>query len=94
MPVNTDGMMPAQRLETRVPAMKNKGRIQVGADADLTLFDPSKVIDSATFSDAEKMSSGIPHVIVGGTPVVRDSNIVEDTFPGRAIRAPKAEISR
>lgn len=87
-------LMPAQRLENRVPAMKNKGRIKVGGDADLTLFEPNKVIDSATFSDAEKMSSGIPYVIVGGTPVVRDSRIVEDTFPGRAVRAPKAEISR
>lgn len=82
-------LMPAQRLETRVPAMKNKGRIKLGADADLTLFDPETVIDTATFTDAEKMSASIPFVIVGGTLVVRDSKIVSEAFPGRAIRAPQ-----
>ena len=81
-------LMPAQRLEQRVPAMKNKGRIKVGADADLTLFDPESISDNATFTDPEKMSSGIPFVIVGGTIVVRDSKIVEGALPGKAIRAP------
>ena len=84
-------LMPAQRLEKRIPAMKNKGRIKPGADADLTLFDPETVTDVATFTDAEKMSSGIPFVIVGGTPVVRDSTIVHETFPGKAIRAPQKQ---
>ncbi len=84
-------LMPAQRLEKRVPAMKNKGRIKPGADADLTLFDPEKVIDHATFTDAEQMSGGIPFVIVGGTVVVQDSTIVENIFPGKAIRAPQTK---
>ncbi len=84
-------LMPAQRLEKRIPAMRNKGRIKLGADADLTLFDPETVIDTATFTDAEKMSAGIPFVIVGGTLVVRDSKIVEKTFPGKALRAPLAK---
>jgi N-acyl-D-aspartate/D-glutamate deacylase len=87
-------LMPAQRLETRVPAMKNKGRCKVGADADLTLFDPETVIDKATFTEAEKMSSGIPFVIVDGTVVVRDSVIVADVFPGQAIRAPQTKPNK
>src|SRR2546425_7311435 len=34
-------LMPAQRLERRVPAMRQKGRLRVGADADITIFDPA-----------------------------------------------------
>src|SRR6201988_5171978 len=41
-------LMPAQRLERRVPLMKNKGRVRVGADADLAIFDPRQVIDKST----------------------------------------------
>jgi dihydroorotase len=81
-------LMPAQRLENRTPMMKNKGRVKVGADADLTLFDPEKVIDVASFTDASQPSSGIPFVLVGGKMVVRDGEIVERVFPGKAIRAP------
>ncbi|NNE90073.1 MAG: amidohydrolase family protein [Verrucomicrobiales bacterium] len=80
---------PAKRLEARVPAMKKKGRVQVGADADLTLFDPKTVREKATFTDAELLTIGIPHVLVAGQFVVRDGKIAEqDRSPGRAIRAP------
>jgi N-acyl-D-aspartate/D-glutamate deacylase len=41
-------LMPAQRLEKRAPMFKEKGRIRVGADADITVFDPWLVIDRAT----------------------------------------------
>ncbi len=80
-------LMPALRLEKRVPAMKNKGRIKVGGDADLSIFDPKKVTDNATFTSAKEFSSGIPYVLVGGTVVVKNGEIVEGTFPGKAIRA-------
>lgn len=78
---------PARRLEARVPAMAAKGRITVGADADLTIFDPSTVIDRATYEDATRPSAGIPFVIVGGQVVV-DRGQVTAARPGRAIRAP------
>ena len=42
-------LMPAQRLAARVPAMRNKGRIREGADADIIVFDADRIIDSATF---------------------------------------------
>jgi len=77
---------PARRLEARVPAMKDKGRIRVGADADVTVFDPATVIDSATYEDASIPSAGIPYVIVGGQVVVDDGQIA-DARPGLAIRA-------
>jgi dihydroorotase len=78
---------PAQRLEPRVPAMRQKGRLRVGADADVTIFDPATVIDRATYEDASIPSAGIPFVIVNGQVVV-DKGEVTSARPGRGIRAP------
>jgi dihydroorotase len=78
---------PARRLEARVPMLARKGRVNVGADADLTIFDPATVIDKATYEDAAIPSAGIPFVIIGGQVVV-DSGKVTAARPGRAIRAP------
>ena len=78
---------PARRLERRTPAMAKKGRVRVGADADLTIFDPATVIDRATYEDASIPSAGIPYVVVGGQVVV-DRGQVTKARPGRAVRAP------
>ncbi len=86
-------LMPAQRLEARVPAMKNKGRVRAGADADLTVFDPERVIDRATFEKPAQYSAGIQYVLVNGTLVVRDGALVTGVAPGRGIRAPIASAS-
>jgi N-acyl-D-aspartate/D-glutamate deacylase len=79
-------LMPAQRLEPFVPAMRRKGRLAVGADADVTVFDAARVIDRATYENPAQYSEGIRHVIVGGTFVVRDDQLVPGVAPGRAIR--------
>src|SRR5882724_7677019 len=81
-------LMPAQRLEKRAPMFRDKGRIRVGADADITMFDPEKVIDKATFDDPLQPSEGIPFVLVNGIAVVREGRLVNDVSPGRAARAP------
>jgi dihydroorotase len=81
-------LMPAQRLEARVPAMRNKGRIRVGADADLTVFDPERIIDVATFERPAQFSSGVKYVLVDGAVVVDDGVAQRDLRPGRPIRAP------
>jgi dihydroorotase len=80
-------LMPAQRLEQRAPAFKTKGRIKLGADADITVFDANRVIDSATFEKPLQYSDGIRFVLVNGVAVVRDGKLVEDVLPGRAARA-------
>ena len=81
-------VMPAQRLEKRAPIFKDKGRIRVGADADITIFDAEHIIDRATFDEPLQYSDGIRFVLVNGIPVVRDSKLVESLFPGHAARAP------
>ena len=78
-------------LRARAPAFKNKGRIRVGADADLTMFDPNRVIDKATFEEPLQYSAGIQFVLVNGVLVVRDGQLVEQVYPGRAARAPIAQ---
>lgn len=81
-------LMPAQRLERRVPMMKNKGRIRIGADADLTIFDPERIIDRSTYEEPAKYSEGIKYVLVNGALVVKDGQLQSGISPGRAIRAP------
>jgi len=83
--------LPARRLEGTVPGMGRKGRVQVGADADLVVFDPATVIDRATYEDSQQASAGIPHVLVGGVPVVRDGALVDGAFPGKPLRALASE---
>jgi len=81
---------PARRLEARVPAMRNKGRIREGADADITIFDAARVMDRATFEQPAQYSEGIEYVLVEGVPVVARGKLNESATPGRAIRAPIA----
>ena len=82
-------LMPAQRLEARVPAMKQKGRLRVGADADITIFDPATVLDRSTYRDPSLAPVGIQHVIVNGVSVVANGQAVEGVAPGKAVRAPR-----
>jgi len=78
-------IMPARRLEPISPQMKNKGRIRIGADADITVFDPNHIRDTATFEKGLSFSAGIDHVLVNGTAVVLNGKTVPGAYPGTAI---------
>lgn len=82
-------LMPAQRLEARVPAMRRKGRLHVGADADITIFDAARVVDRSTYREPSLSPVGIQHVMVNGVSVVANARPVEGVVaPGKAVRAP------
>jgi N-acyl-D-aspartate/D-glutamate deacylase len=81
--------MPAKFMQDNgVPQMARKGRVQVGADADLTIFDPDTVKDNATPAMGGLPSTGIPYVVVMGTIVVKNSKVLQGVYPGKAIRLP------
>ncbi|OOG70763.1 amidohydrolase family protein [Algoriphagus sp. A40] len=78
-------LLPAKRLENIAPMMRFKGRIQVGADADITVFDPKTIKDKATFEEGLEFSEGIEYVIVNGTFILKNGETVSDVFPGKAV---------
>lgn len=80
-------LMPAERLQARIPAMKTKGRLRVGADADITVFDAARVIDRSTYREPGMPPVGIQHVIVNGVPVVSNGQLVGGVSPGLPVRA-------
>jgi len=81
--------MPAKFMEDNgVPQMAHKGRIQVGADADITIFDAATIKDNSTPAKGGLPSTGIPYVVVNGTIVVKDSKVLKGVFPGKPVRLP------
>jgi N-acyl-D-aspartate/D-glutamate deacylase len=76
-------LLPARRLEVAFPEFERKGRVQVGADADLTIFDASEILDRATYRNPYQSARGIVHVVVDGQFVVRDGERADDVLPGQ-----------
>ena len=85
--IRKSSLMPAKRLEAMSPRMREKGRVKVGADADLAVFDPTTVIDKATFDKPAQYSAGFRYVLVDGTFVVREGKLQNGVVPGQGIRA-------
>ena len=65
--------------------MRFKGRIQVGADADITICNPNTIIDKATFETGLEFSEVIEHVMVNGTFVLKNGKTVTALFPGQPV---------
>jgi N-acyl-D-aspartate/D-glutamate deacylase len=80
-------LLPARRLQTVAPVFTRKGRVQVGMDADITVFDPATIIDRATYREPFQASTGVRHVLVNGEFVVRDGAFQDQARPGRFLTA-------
>ena len=80
-------IQPARLLEGRCPALLRKGRLGIGADADITVFDPATVIDRSTIANPAQESTGIQWVVVEGQ-VARSPDGFTDVQPaGRGLRS-------
>ena len=80
-------LLPARRLEAIAPAFKKKGRIQAGADADITVFDADRVAGRATYQAPYQEAEGLVHILVNGIQVVEDGRLIEGRYPGRRLGA-------
>jgi len=86
---------PAKYLgNTGLEAMRFRGRLQEGMVADITILDPKTVKENATYARGTLPTTGIPFVIVNGTVVVKDSEVLKDVNPGQPIRFPVEERPR
>ena len=69
------------------------GTPSVGADADITIFNPDTVIDKSTYEHSAVPPDGIPYVLVNGVLVVDEGELVPGAHPGRALRAAQSQSS-
>ncbi len=82
--------LPARVLDQAAPAARSKGHLGVGADADIVVLDPHRLTDRATYLHPTRPSVGVRHLLVAGTPVVRDGELQVDALPGRPLRGEPA----
>lgn len=74
-------MLPADRIN-----MGDRGRLEVGAIADIAVLDPAAIVDRATFDDPHQYAEGVHHVFVNGEAVLLDKEMT-GARPGRVLRS-------
>jgi N-acyl-D-amino-acid deacylase len=88
---NVIALEEAVRRLTSLPAenlkLKRRGRLTPGYFADVVVFDPGTIIDHATFEEPHQLATGVVHVFVNGTQVLKDGEHTGAT-PGRVVRGP------
>ena len=82
--------------DTGLQAMQERGRMQEGMIADIVIFDAENATEHADYKSRTNglPSTGIPYVLVNGTVVVRNSEVLKDVTPGQSIRFPVEEKGR
>ncbi len=80
-------ILPAKLVEGAAPAMRRKGRMQMGADADISVFDPATIIDRSTIAKPQRASVGMQWVLVDGTIVLTPDGLDRSVMPGTPIRS-------
>jgi N-acyl-D-glutamate deacylase len=77
---------PARELEASIPALRNKGRLQVGADADIIVFDPARIAATPSVEKPATLPSGMDYVIVNGVALIERGRMDPALLPGKQIR--------
>ncbi len=80
-------LLPARLLEKAAPIFRLKGRIQIGMDADITIFDPALIAAKTTYEKPHQQSVGVTELLVGGVPVINDGKMRKDIYPGQQLFA-------
>lgn len=83
-------LIPAEILAASTPAMRDKGRLRPGADADIVAFDFETLTDRAEFTAMNRPAEGVKHLIVSGQPVISDGIMDVAARPGQPVRRPLA----
>jgi cytosine/adenosine deaminase-related metal-dependent hydrolase len=81
-------LIPAEILAASTPAMRAKGRLQPGADADVVVFDFDTLTDRAEFTAMNRPAEGVRHLLVGGQPLIADGVMDVAARPGQPVRRP------
>ena len=81
---------------TAIPAdalrLRGKGRLAVGMDADINIFDPAAVREAGTYADPHRCAEGMDWVLVGGEAAIA-AGVLTGARAGRSIRRQRSAAS-